>query len=377
MPAKQPLAGTVTGAQLMNPLVVHLIPALFSKQGGIVGGAERYVYELARHMAEVVPTRLVSFGPKTLRFREGRLDVHVIGRPWYVRGQAYNPLSLRLLPSLMPATVIHCHQPHVMASNLAALLGRVTGMRVVTTDLGGGAWSLSAYFNTDRWYHRHLHISEYSRKIAGHENNPSASVILGGVDTHKFSPDPDVQRDGTVLFVGRLLAHKGVNDLIDAVGPDQRVELIGQPYDAAFLACLQSRATGKRVQFRHDSDDSELVRAYRRALCVVLPSVYRTIYGATTTVPELLGQTLIEGMACGTPAVCTAVASMPEVVEDGVTGFIVPPNDPPSLGEKLRWLRDHPAEAALMGRNARQRVLDKFAWPAVVARCLAAYEIAV
>ena len=51
--------------------------------------------------------------------------------------------------------------------------------------------------------------------------------------------------------------------------------------------------------------------------------------------PELLGQTLIEGMACGTPAICTDVASMPEVVEDGVTGFVVPPNDPAYLGAKL------------------------------------------
>jgi glycosyltransferase involved in cell wall biosynthesis len=359
----------------MAPLVVHLIPAMFSKNGGILGGAERYVLELARHMAEVVPTRLVSFGPKTMRFREGSLEVHIIGRPWHVRGQHYNPLSLRLLPALMQATIIHCHQPHVMASNVAALFGRVTGKRIVATDLGGGAWSLSGYLNIDCWFHRHLHISEYSRQVYGHQDKSWASVILGGVDTEKFSPDPEVRQDGTVLFVGRLLPHKGVNDLLDAVGPDQPVELIGQPYHAAFLACLQEKAVGKCVRFRHDCDDAELVQAYRRAICVVLPSVYRSIYGDTTTVPELLGQTLIEGMACGTPAVCTAVASMPEVVEDGVTGFIVSPNDPAALGEKLRWLREHPAEAEQMGRNARQQVLDKFTWPEVVVRCLRAYGI--
>ena len=69
-------------------------------------------------------------------------------------------------------------------------------------------------------------------------------------------------------------------------------------------------------------------------LCVVLPSVYRSAAGETK-VPELLGQTLLEGMACGLPAVCTRVASMPEVVDDGVTGFVVPPNDPTALGERL------------------------------------------
>ena len=74
-------------------------------------------------------------------------------------------------------------------------------------------------------------------------------------------------------------------------------------------------------------------------MCVVLPSVYRTDEGYETLVPELLGQTLLEGMACGTPAICTDVASMPEVVDHGVTGFVVPPNDPAGLGERLSWLR--------------------------------------
>jgi glycosyltransferase involved in cell wall biosynthesis len=132
-------------------------------------------------------------------------------------------------------------------------------------------------------------------------------------------------------------------------------------------------AAGKRVTFRHDCDDAELVQAYRGALCVVLPSVYRTIYGDETRVPELLGQTLLEGMACERPVICTRVASMPEIVEDGVCGFIVPPNDPVAIAERLGWLRDHPAEAAAMGAAARQRVLEKFTWPQVVRRCLELY----
>ena len=56
-------------------------------------------------------------------------------------------------------------------------------------------------------------------------------------------------------------------------------------------------AAGKLVTFRHDVDDRELVDAYRRALCLVLPSVYRTSDGSETKVPELLGQTLAIGDA--------------------------------------------------------------------------------
>src|SRR5262249_39091115 len=151
-------------------------------------------------------------------------------------------------------------------------------------------------------YHGHLHISQYSRAVFGQENRRWARVVYGGVDTERFSPDPSISRENTILFVGRLLPHKGVNYLIEAVPADLPLEIIGRPYDPRFFADLQRLAAGKLVRFRTDCDDASLVAAYRRARCVVLPSVYRDLYGQETRVPELLGQTLLEGMACGTPA---------------------------------------------------------------------------
>jgi glycosyltransferase involved in cell wall biosynthesis len=271
------------------------------------------------------------------------------------------------------ADVVHCHQQHLLCSSLAALASRLGGRRVLVTDLGGGGWDLSAYVSTDRWYHGHLHISEFSRKVSGHAGFSRATVILGGVDAEKFSPDHAVGREQRVLFVGRLVPHKGVDHLVEAVPPDLPLDLVGKPYHAEFVADLRRLAAGKQVRFRHDCTDAELVDAYRRALCVVLPSVYCSRYGETP-VPELLGQTLLEGMACGAPAVCTDVASMPEVVADGETGFVVPPNDAAALREKLLWLRDHPAEAAAMGESGRRCVLERFTWSTVVDRCLAAYR---
>jgi glycosyltransferase involved in cell wall biosynthesis len=147
---------------------------------------------------------------------------------------------------------------------------------------------------------------------------------------------------------------------------------VGPRPDDATRAELESSARGKYVTFRYGLGDEALVHEYRRALCIVLPSVYRTPAGETK-VPELLGQTLLEGMACGAAAMCTRVASMPEVVEDGVTGFVVPPNDPAAIGERLAWLAAHRDQAAVMGVAGRARVLRHFTWDAVVARCLAAY----
>src|SRR5690606_27874012 len=124
-------------------------------------------------------------------------------------------------------------------------------------------------------------------------DRPWAHVIFGGVDTNRFSPDPSVPREASVLFVGRLLPHKGVNDFIDALEPDMPAQVIGPAPHAAYFDDLQTRARGRNVAFRTDCDDVALVEAYRRAACVDLPSVYRDLYGGETRVPELLGQTLL------------------------------------------------------------------------------------
>jgi glycosyltransferase involved in cell wall biosynthesis len=64
---------------------------------------------------------------------------------------------------------------------------------------------------------------------------------------------------------------------------------------------------------------------------------------------------------------------VPEIVEDGVTGFLVPPGDVAALRDRLAFLLDRPAVAATMGEAARARVLEHFTWDACAARCLAAY----
>jgi len=356
-----------------TPRILHMVPALFDPDRGAIGGAERYVYELARHMADVVPTELLTFGDKNCEETVGKLRIRIAGNPWYVRGHRFNPVSTAIFSALRRADVVHCHQQHTLASSLAALACRLSWRRVFTTDLGGGGWDISSYVSTDRLYHGHLHISEYSRQVFGHQGKARAHVTLGGVDTETFSPAAECPRDGSVLFVGRLLPHKGIQDLIQALPADMHLNVVGPVRDHVFYNKLRGLAEGRNITFIHDCDDAALVAHYRKALCVVLPSSYKTADGAFTLVPELLGQTLLEGMSCATPAICTDVASMPEVVEDGVTGFVVPPNDPQALRQKLEFLRDQPERAANMGMEGRKRVLEHFTWPEVVKKCLAIY----
>jgi glycosyltransferase involved in cell wall biosynthesis len=353
--------------------VVHIVPACFGP-AGVVGGAERYALELARHMADVVPTVLVTFGEDDREEQMGALQIRVIGHPWLVRGQRTNPFSLKVFRAIANADVVHCHQQHVLVSSAVAAWCRLSGTRVFVSDLGGGGWDVSAYVSTDSWFHGHLHLSRYSRDVFGQGALARACVVGGGVDTNRFSPDESIPRDRGVLFVGRLLPHKGVADLINGLPDGLALTIVGPEPDAVTRGQLLDLSRGRAVTFKHGLDDDGLVDEYRRARCVVLPSVYRAADGRETKVPELLGQTLLEGMACETPSICTRVASMPEVVDDGVTGFVVPPNDPSSLGDRMMWIHTHPAEARRMGVAARHRVLERFTWPLVVTRCLDAYR---
>jgi len=358
----------------MLPRVVHVAPNLF---GDTFGGAERYALELSRAMAKRVPTTLVTFGPKSRRERSGELNIEVL-RNWIdFRRFRFDPLNPCLTRYLRRADIIHCHQ-HTMMSSMALLYARAAHKPIFSTDLGGGGYGLHRIVNVTRWYSGHLHISEFSRTNFGHRELPGARVVFGGVDPERFSPDHTVARSGAVLYVGRLLPHKGVNYLIQAMAAKTPLTIIGQPFPHAqrFQEDLLRLAEGKRVTFIKRCGDREIIEAYRRALCIVLPSVHTTVYGEYHPIPELLGQTLLEGMACGSPAICTNVTSLPEIVEDGVTGFVVPPNDSGALRDRIEWLRDHPSQARQMGLMARSRVVEKFSWQAAVSRCLEAYGIA-
>jgi glycosyltransferase involved in cell wall biosynthesis len=80
-------------------------------------------------------------------------------------------------------------------------------------------------------------------------------------------------------------------------------------------------------------------------------------------------------MACATPVVVSRVGGMHHVVDDGATGYLVPPSDPQALGERLRRLLDDPAGARRMGEAARRRIEDLFTWDHVARRCLEAYRL--
>jgi glycosyltransferase involved in cell wall biosynthesis len=204
-------------------------------------------------------------------------------------------------------------------------------------------------------------------------------VIYGGADPDRFRPDPASLRRG-VLFVGRLTPHKGVDRLIQALPPGALMRVAGStghdpaPPERDYPKLLRQLAADRDVNFLGPVDEAELPALLRGAAVLVLPSVGRTCYGRTVEVSELLGLVVLEAMASGTPVVCSRLGGLPEIVQDGQTGFLVEPGNVAELRERLAELLGDAALAERLGKNAREVVQRRFTWQACARRCLEAYR---
>jgi glycosyltransferase involved in cell wall biosynthesis len=257
---------------------------------------------------------------------------------------------------------------------LKALAARIP---VVLTDVGGGGACLSTALMR---LHPRLSLlrrarglaglSEYSFRFFADWPQPR-TVLLGGVNPALFEGAAG-EPGGYALFVGRLLPHKGVLELVEAVDAATPLRVVGRPYDPAYFGRLKAAAAGKQVTFITDADDAELGRQYAGANVVLQVSV-----PADDAVPdktELLGLVTLEGMAMGKPVIITRTASLPELVVEGVTGHAVPVRDRAALGARVRELVHDPALSRRLGAQAREHVRRSFTWEATARRGLDFYR---
>ena len=352
--------------------VAFVYPIPFG-EGGVFGGGERYVTELAATMSTLVETVLVMAGPT--RKTEHRHGLRIETHPWItlVRGRRQNPLLLGFLGSLLGSDVVHCLTYHTLLTDISVLVGRLAGKRVFITDVGGGAdITLARWLNIAALSHALLLLSEFAgQSFPG--VRPPRRVLYGGVDVGRFAPAAQ-PREPKVAYVGRILPHKGINYLIDAVDTATPLIIAGRVYHQPYFDHLRRLAAGKNVTFITHATDADVIGLYRTSAAVVLPSVYRDCYGTINRVPELLGLSLLEAMSCGTPVICTDVGGMPEIVQDGQDGFVVPPNDSGALRDRIDRLINDPARVRDMGIQARASVLERFTWSRVADRCLETYR---
>lgn len=350
--------------------VLFTSPAMFG-EWGVYGGGERYALELAKAVAEQLGTAtLYVAGPFNGDRVAGALRI-VVRRPRFaVRGQPQNPFPRDLLTLVMRADVVHCFQRHIVMSSLALLLGRIGGARTFATDLGGGGWDISSYLDTTRWCTGLLHLSRYAANLERSSNRSTDAILYGGTGL-TVEPAPGGE---AVLFVGRLLPHKGADVLLRALDRDWPTTICGAALDEAYLAELRALAQDKNVRFEMSVDDRSLEALYSGAAVVVVPSVDVDRYERKTLVAELLGLVAIEAAVRAIPVVASSIASLPEIVEDGVTGFLVPPSDTAALRDRIALLLRDPARRQAMGRAARQRALQRFTWSRAAEIAIGAYR---
>jgi glycosyltransferase involved in cell wall biosynthesis len=235
------------------------------------------------------------------------------------------------------------------------LAAKLCNKVVCVTDLGGTSSTLGPSFDALELCDRVVCYSDFGAALM--RSSRPMTTIKGGVDAKLFTPPRHTTRD-RVLYVGRLLPHKGIDLLIEALPPDLPLTVCGRPYHPHYFERLQLLAQGKRVEFITNADDATIRELYGRAWVNVLPSVYRDCYGQTYVAPELMGLTLLEGMACGTPVICNRVGAMPEFVNHGVTGFVF--DTPAELTHYLNQLAREPGLADTMGQAARDVVESEF-----------------
>ena len=207
-------------------------------------------------------------------------------------------------------------------------------------------------------------------------------VIRNGIDTSEYSPDARtdvVERYGIdparpyVIFVGRITRQKGVPVLLRAAAElDPAAQLVlcaGQADTPELLDEVTGLVDGLKatrsgvVWIPEMLPKQDVIQLLTHAAVFACPSLY-----------EPLGIVNLEAMACSTAVVGSRVGGIPEVVEDGVTGLLVTPDDPATLATALNTVLTNSSLATSMGQAGRDRAVTEFGWRAVAEQTAALYS---
>ena len=385
----------------------------------VYGGAGVHVEYLARGLARKIGVQVRCFGAAR-PLSDGGVEVSAF-QPWdelafdapYSGALQTMSVNLAMTVGLEEVDVVHSHTWYTnFAGHLTKLLNGVP--HVATThsleplrpwkaeQLGSGGYELSRFCERTGLEGADAVIAVSSAMRADVLDCYPAldpervEVIHNGIDTDEYKPDPatDVLESygvdpavPYVIFVGRITRQKGIVHLLDA--------MLHLDSDAQLVLCAGAPDTDEIA--REVADRVEMVREQRGNIIWIdkmlgKPEVIQLLSHATVfccpSIYEPLGIVNLEAMACGTAVVATATGGIPEVVEERVTGYLVPldfedpvtrsPRDPEwfarDFAERLDELLADPAKADAFGEAGRRRAVEHFSWDVVADRTTALYE---
>jgi glycosyltransferase involved in cell wall biosynthesis len=354
-------------------VVVHLTASTF------FGGPERQMLGLARHLPVGYRTVFLSFaeGSRCAAFldeaRRHGFEARALRYDTPHLGRAVAELAGEL--TTLGAAVLCCH------GYKATLLGRVAARRrqvpVISVSRGWTAetWKVRLYEALEklslRWMDRVVCVSGGQRRKVLRAGVPAerTRVIRNAIEAGRFAePDPEYGRRCRDFFAqpprllvgaaGRLSPEKGFTVLVEAAARVHRSDpgvgflLFGDGAEREALA-RQIHAAGLDETFILAGFRPDLDRYLSFLDVVALPSF-----------TEGLPNVLLEAFAASVPVVATAVGGVPEVVEDGVSGYLVPPGDPGALAGRLLDVLACEDRRREMGRYGRERVDRDFTFSA-------------
>lgn len=347
----------------------------------VLGGIENHIRVLAEAQTEAghrVTVLACDPGHRTHVSTLNGVRVIMAGR---LTTSASMPLSLRqplILARLRP-DVVHIHSPYPLGE-LANLLLKRARATVIThhSDVVRQRGWLRLYGPLLRRVLRAADriIATSPRYI---ETSPwlgpvrdKCTVVPLGVDAVRFSPAVETRkhmdRAPTLLFTGRLRYYKGLDTLLHALRllTNVRLCVVGDgPMKEEWEQLAHNLQVQDRVAFTGQVPDEDLPGYYQDADIFVLPANARA---------EAFGTVLLEAMASGLPCITTEVGTGTSwVVQDGVTGFVVPPCNPHALAQATQTLLEDADRRLAMGRAARARVESTFTTERMIAGVQAVY----
>jgi alpha-maltose-1-phosphate synthase len=377
----------------------------------VYGGAGVHVEYLARELARLVDLTVHCWGDA----RPGADPKAVAYTPWAALSDAALQavsIDLAMAEGAAGANVVHSHTWYAnLGGHLAKLMHGIPHVATVHSlepmrpwkaeQLGGG-YAVSTFCEQTSLEAADAVIAvsqEQRRDVLScypAVDPERVSVIYNGIDTAEYAPDPGtdvLERHGvdpgrqSVVFVGRITRQKGLTYLLDAaLAIDPAAQLVlcaGAPDTPEIAAEIEAKVEriraerGNVVWIEAMLPKADVIQLLSHATVFVCPSIY-----------EPLGIVNLEAMACEAAVVATHTGGIPEVVDDGVTGLLVPfaprpdgsrePVDPDAftggIAARVNELLADPERARQLGRAGRRRAVERFSWPAIAAETLALYE---
>jgi glycosyltransferase involved in cell wall biosynthesis len=250
------------------------------------------------------------------------------------------------LPLAWPGILHGCYRGSVGQSAVVSAMSAVHRL--------AGTW--------DNHVDRYITLTENSRRIcvAGGLAASKIAVKANFTEDQHVAGTLDGPRQGA-LFVGKLTDDKGLGVIVQAwEGSSVPLRILG-------VGAWQERL--KTAGFHADGQQPQTVvaEAMRRAEVLIVPSLWY----------ETFGLVVIEAFAAGLPVVASNHGALADLIEDGVTGLLIRPNDAEDLRAKVAWAVAHPEAMRQMGRQARQRYLERYTPAANLPQLEAIYAAAI